>query len=47
MSAIGRFLPFATGSCRAILLITSERTDSTYTDLEKRPIYALQTLLAG
>jgi len=25
----------------------SERIDSTYTELEKHPIYALQALLAG
>jgi hypothetical protein len=36
-----------TRSCRPILLKKSERIDSAYTELEKRPIYALQALLAG
>lgn len=30
-----------------ILLKKSERIDSTYTEFEKRPIYALQAFLAG
>jgi len=30
-----------------MLLKKSERIDSAYTELEKRPIYALQALLAG
>ena len=42
-----RKLSLACGSCRPILLKKSERIDSTYTDLENRPIYALQALLAG
>ncbi len=37
----------STRSCRPILLKKSERIDSAYTEIEKRPIYALQAFLAG
>ena len=34
-------------SYRLIFLKKSERIDSTYTELDRRPIYALQAFLAG